>query len=167
MPASRPAPFLVMPSSSSFQPPRVMSTVLPDSRKTVAGFGTRMSKGAPTVRNVSSRTPPYSMATAPTLTQKPSSSTDDVRPPMSSRLSTSSVRRPACARRAAAHSPPAPEPITTASKDSGSLMDGSSAGEGGTASLQEGGHALADVGFGGARRHGGGLPHGQPSASSW
>src|SRR6185312_14705818 len=157
IPASRPAPLLVMPSRSIFQPPRVMSTVLPESRKTVAGLGTRMSKGAPTVRKVSSRTPPYSMATAPTLTQKPSSSTDDVRPPTPSRLSTSSVRRPAWARRAAAHRPPAPEPITTASNDRCSLMGCSSTGEGGTAVFQEGGHALPDVGFGGAGGHRGAL----------
>jgi hypothetical protein len=60
-------------------------------------------------------TPPYSIATAPVFTRKPSTSMVEARPPTRSRVSTTSTRSPACARRAAAQRPPTPAPITSAS----------------------------------------------------
>src|SRR3954471_11618246 len=112
---SSPAPRLSRPLTSLPIGPFDSETSLPFRRKSVAGSGMRISNGAPTARNVSSSTPPYSMATAPVLTVKPSPSTLDARPPTRSRDSTSSVRYPWWARRAAADKPPAPAPMTSAS----------------------------------------------------
>jgi hypothetical protein len=87
-------PCLVTPFTSSPHPPFERSTSRPLMRKSVAGDGIRRSHGAPTRRNVSSMTPPYSIAMAPVFTLNPSTSTVDARPPTRSRDSTTTTFRP-------------------------------------------------------------------------
>src|SRR5690242_21907643 len=75
-----------------------------------------MSNAAPTSAQVSSVIPPSSMTMAPLFTLKPSMSSVEARPPTLSSRSTTSVRNPCCDNRAAVKRPPAPAPMTTASK---------------------------------------------------
>ncbi|SKS06206.1 Uncharacterised protein [Mycobacteroides abscessus subsp. abscessus] len=110
------APWRVNLLSRNPHPPPVTSMSLPPIRYRIGGVGSRISNRAPTSRHVCSVIPPTSITIAPLLTLKPSISSVDARPPTLSSRSTTRVRYPCRVSRAAANKPPAPAPITTASK---------------------------------------------------